>query len=230
MHAPTAPSSRVMSLDAGPIADLSYGLSAHVDPDEPQTGIVCGNDRLLGLDLRSPCQASDLWVRGGDIVASYEPNDPRLLRATALWRRRRCDGVAAWEVIASATTGREHSDVSLSVTSDVEAATILWGIGDGARLQWHPAAPATSPACLLLRREGAGSVLVAGHAGDARRMFVRPYDGRARVECWLFSTAAEKGVLFRGRVMAAVGPAAGDTLWAERAWSDFDASPPVLTT
>jgi hypothetical protein len=53
---------------------------------------------------------------------------------------------------------------------------------------------------------------------------------RSVVECWLFSTALEKGVLLRSRVLAAIGPAADATLWAADLAASFAASPPMLTT
>jgi hypothetical protein len=51
-----------------------------------------------------------------------------------------------------------------------------------------------------------------------------------RVRCWLFSTAIEKGQLFRSRVLAAVGPARDDEAWAGGLGSAFAAAPPPLTT
>ena len=75
-----------------------------------------------------------------------------------------------------------------------------------------------------------GSVLLAVHPADSRGLFVHRQDARARIACWLFSAAAEKGVLFRGRTLAAVGPAADDTAWATKLWAAFLAAPPMLTT
>ena len=218
-------------LDAGPITGLVTTITAAVDLDHPLRGITCGVDHLLGLDLRAACPPVDHWMRGGDIVAVYEPDDPRRVRATALWRRWPATDAAAWEVVVSATTTREQSDASLAVVSDVVAQEIAWGRLDGARLRWQDSAP-DAAACVLLRRpagSGAGSVLITGHPADARQMLARRADGRFHLECWLFSAAAEKGVLFRGRVLAAIGPAPDDTVWATRLWEEFSASPPMLT-
>lgn len=233
MKAPTALSPHLVTLDVGLVPGLAHAVTAAVDLDTPEDGIVCGDDRLLGLDLRVPCPAADQWTRGGDVVAVYEPQDPRMLRATALWRRRPMADAAAWELIASATTGRARSDTSLAVVSDVAATAVLVGVRDGDRLQWRESAAAGRADCVLLRRpaeHGVGSVFIAGHPVDARRMLIRLADGRARIECWLFSAAAEKGVLFRGRVLAAAGQSPGDTAWAEKAWAEFAAAPPMLTT
>jgi hypothetical protein len=73
-------------------------------------------------------------------------------------------------------------------------------------------------------------VLVAAHPGDARRMTVRREGTRIVVECWLFSTELEKGVLLRSRVLAAIGPTADATRWAGDLAARFAASPPILTT
>jgi hypothetical protein len=73
-------------------------------------------------------------------------------------------------------------------------------------------------------------VFLGVHPADARGLLVRRKGDRTTVECWLFSAAAEKGVLFRGRAVAAFGPRAEDTSWAERLWAEFVGSPPMLTT
>jgi hypothetical protein len=213
------------------IAETSMPGTATIDVDAPGRGIASGSDRLLGLDLRSPCTASEHWIRGGDIIAVYEPDDPRRLRATALWRNREIPGLAAWELIASATTSRTQSDASLSVVSDVGAATLVWGRMAGDDLQWTDTEPAAAD-CILVRRAEPrdGSVMLAVHPADSRGLVVQREDARARVACWLFSAAAEKGVLFRGRTLAAIGPAAADTAWAANLWAAFLATPPMLTT
>jgi hypothetical protein len=85
---------------------------------------------------------------------------------------------------------------------------------------------------VLVRRPavgGVGSIVIAGHPAETRRLVTSRSGDRARVEGWFFSAAAEKGVLFRGRVLAAVGPTHGDTSWAARLWSGFAAEPPMLS-
>lgn len=215
-----------------PVAATENGppVAATIDVDTPGRGIACGSDQLLGLDLRSPCGASDHWMRGDDIIAVYEPDDPRHLRATALWRSRSLPGGAAWELITSATTSRTQSDASLAVVSEITSTGIAWGCATAAGIQWHDTEPAAI-GCLLVRRPAAaeGSVFVAVHPADSRGIVVQSDNDRVRVTGWLFSAAAEKGVLFRGRAVAAIGPAAGDTTWAERLWAEFVAAPPMLT-
>jgi len=223
------------------ISDSGFVVSAAIDLDQPRQGItlegqgVPSASTLLGLDLRSECRLTDHWVRGDDVTAVYESADARHLRTTAMWRLHPSDGATrAWELIASAQTSLLQSDSVLAVVSEIDATDILWGTCSDGAVRWH-AAESSDATCVLVRRDrtdtSAGtSVLVAAHPGDARRMTVRRDGTRVVVECWLFSTALEKGVLLRSRMLAAVGPAADATRWAGDLAAKFAASPPMLTT
>ena len=222
----------------------SVSLAA-IDLDQPRQGITLAGqgvsppNSLLGLDLRSECRLTDHWVRGDDVTAVYEtvdaPADARHLRTTAMWRLHASDAATrAWQLIASAQTSLLQSDAVLAVVSEIEATDILWGTWANGAVQWHTD-PSPEATCILLRRGGATdsdstSVLVAAHPGDARRMTARRDGTRVVVECWLFSTELERGVLLRSRVLAAVGPAADATGWAGDLAAMFAASPPMLTT
>lgn len=209
--------------------------------DAPSQGLVCTSDtgpradRFLGIDLRAACATTDHWTRGDDVIAVYEPTDPRRLRATAMWRPCPSDIVSAWEVVVSAQTALEQSDASVAVTADVRGEAVLWGVVSGSGTAWQPTPPADPRgiACVLVRRVdpvAPTSILISGYPGDVLRFAVHPRNGRVAVECWLFSSAAEKGVLFRGRVLTAIGPAADDTRWADAIRRWHAATPPVLTT
>ena len=223
------------------MTDTGSVISAAVDLNQPRQGItlagesVSSTSTLLGLDLRSDCRLTDYWVRGDDITAVYESADDRRLRTTAMWRLHPSEGATrAWELIASAQTSLLQSDSVLAVVSEIDATDVLWGTYSDGVMQWHPD-PSPDATCVLLGRgKAAGSdstsVLVAAHPGDARRLTVRRDGTRVVVECWLFSTALEKGVLLRSRVLAAVGPAADATRWAGDLAAKFAASPPMLTT
>jgi hypothetical protein len=196
---------------------------------------VSSASTLLGLDLRSECRLADHWLRGDDVTAVYESADARHLRTTAMWRLHPSGGASrAWELIASAQTSLLQSDALLAVVSEIEATDVLWGTCEDGAVRWH-AEPSPDATCVLLGRGGATasgdtSVLVAAHPGDARRLTVRRDGTRVVVECWLFSTALEKGVLLRSRVLAAVGPTADAARWAGDLAAKFAASPPMLTT
>lgn len=81
-----------------------------------------------------------------------------------------------------------------------------------------------------LVRRPTTSMLVAVHPADLRQVDVAIRDSVARIRCILFASAIEKGVLLRGRVLAAVGPRILDEAWAGRLLAAFAASPPPLTT
>ena len=223
------------------MTDAGSACSATVDLDQPRRGITLGGvgvssaSTLLGLDLRSDHRLTDHWVRGDDVTAVYETADALHLRTTAMWRLHPSDAATrAWELIASAQTSLLQSDALLAVVSEIEATDILWGTCSDGAVRWH-AAESPDATCVLVRRDGtdtsAGtSVLVAVHPGDARRMTVRRDGKRVIVECWLFSTELEKGVLLRSRVLAAVGPGVDATGWAGDLAATFAASPPMLTT
>jgi len=226
------------------MTDAGSLLPAAIDLDQPLHGITLAGQgvsppsSLLGLDLRSDCRLTDHWVRGSDVTAVYETAhesvNARHLRTTAMWRLHPSDGATrAWELIASAQTSLLQSDAVLAVVSEIEATDVLWGTCQNG-VHWHND-PSPKATCVLLGRGGATdsdstSVLVAAHPGDARRLTVRRDGTRVVVECWLFSTELEKGVLLRSRVLAAVGPTAAATQWAGDMASAFAASPPLLTT
>jgi len=185
---------------------------------------------VLGVNLSS---LADHWPRGADLVATYEPDDPRRLRSTVMWRSHgRHEGIASWEVVVSAQTSLLETEVAVEVWSDIAADSLLCLSGSNAPC-WRPIAPGEalpeSAAAILARRAGS-SCLIAVHPTDARRIDIETSAGRCGVTCRLFAAPLEKGVLLRSRVLAAVGPASDDTVWAQRLCDEFAASPPPLTT
>ena len=224
---------RAWSVD-GRIATSAGG--ARLDLDTPSRGLALANgDAVLGVDLRVGCAASDHWLRGDDLVAVYEPADARRLRATAMWRplqvpvARACN---AWELTLSAQTAIVNSDSALAVTAEVADGDLRWS-RDASRPSWASGAELPPDAAGILIRcrtaAPAPAVLFAAHPADARRLLVRRTAGRMAITCWLFSSAIEKGVLLRGRVLAAVGPGEDAEAWASALVTAFAASPPPLT-
>lgn len=222
------------------MTDTGSAIPAAIEVDQPRHGIAvevpgAAPLSLLGIDLRSDCRLTDYWVRGDDVTAVYESADARRLRTTAMWRLHPSDGAArAWELVASAQTSLLQSDSVLAVVSGIDGGDLLWGTCRDGFMQWS-AEPSPEATCVLLScdmpADSAGTrVLVAVHPGDARRMTIRRDGRRVVVECWLFATALEKGVLLRSRVLAAIGPAADATRWAGEMAATFAASPPMLTT
>ena len=203
-----------------------------LDLAAPAAGLgIAGDDRVLGLDLRTAPAAErlvDHWARGDDLVAVYEPADPRRLRATAMWRSLAAE--RGWELVVAAQTALVESDSAVAVTCDLAGGRLAWGRGSETGVTWQPLGETAFPTeatCLLVRRE-ADAVLVAVHPADVRRILVTQEAGRVCVTCWLFTAAIEKGVLLKSRVVAAAGPAA-DTAWADALVAGLAASPPPLS-
>ena len=222
------------------ITDPRPAVHACIDLEQPQLGIriagptAVAGDTLLGLDLRSGGQLTDHWLRGGDVTAVYESDDARRLRTTVMWRLHPAgETIRAWELVVSAQTALAQSDSVLAVVSEADATNCLWGTCRDGAVVWQPDATAAAT-CVLFQRGGpahpaASSVLVATHPGEARRIAVERHGQRAVVECWIFSSAIEKGVLLRSRVLAAIGPTTGDLEWASGLATAFSASEPMLT-
>jgi len=221
--------------------DAAGGIAAELDLRRPDRGLATTTrdghrDHLLGVGVAAArahesAPLTDHWLRGSDLTAVYEPADPRQLRATAMWRIHAARGdVACWEVVVSAQTSLLESDAALAVISDIEADEVRWSTPLPC---WQPLdarTPLPDEATFILARRSGTSILIAMHPADRRRIDVRHAAGRARIECWLFPSAIEKGVLLRSRVMAAVGPRPRDEAWAAETASAFTASPPLLTT
>lgn len=238
----TAPAAAPWRLEGHHAVDPRSAAPALIDLDAVGDGIRLGAagraDAILGLDLRPQWRLADRWLRGGDVTVVYESADARHLRATAMWRLHSCgSSVRGWQVIVSTQTSLLQSDSILAVTSTCTTTPgdeWLWGDQTEGTFRWrrHPHEAATA---VLVRRGAAAdpgrtSLLVAGHPDEVRGLEVRQADGRATISCWLFSPQLEKGVLLRSRVLAAVGPAAGDEDWAADAATAFAALPPMLTT
>lgn len=221
------------SLAAGTASQAFASGDVRLDLGAPAAGLKVHHtdgrvDHLLGVDLSS---LADHWSRGTDVAAVYEPTDGRRLRSTVMWRSHpQRGGLAAWEVIASAQTAQLQTDVTVGVHSEFDADEILWA-SSHRPVTWRPLPPGHAwpdDGTALLARRGGSSCLVAVHPADARRVVVQRAAGRCVVDCRLFASALEKGVLLRSRVLAAVGPACGDDDWAGRLLQTFVSSPPPL--
>jgi len=218
-----------------------------VDPDRPDLGVhpvppprdhdgpgpAASSERLLAVLIDGAPEAADHWVRGTDLTGVYEPSDPRRLRAMALWRAldRGSDVPAgdAWMVVVSAQTALLDSDPRLDVVSHVSGSTIRWHDGGEPAPRWRDG-PAPGARAVLIRGPAGRSTLVAVHPADCRSLEAAVAAGRTTIRCGLFGDSVEKGVLLRGRVLGAIGPAADDEAWAGRLLARFIAAPPPLTT
>jgi len=230
-HSASTPAPATWSL-AGHHASAGGG-EVRLDLDHPSAGLVTpAADHLLGIEFGVAGPPVDQWRRGPDITAVWESGDARALRATGLWRDLPAagDGVQAWELIASASTAHLHADSTLAVVCDLHADNVLSASWEGARPTAFSPGHAPRRGIVLVRRGGMPSVLVMLHPSDHQAVTLTHLDHRARIDCWLFPTGVEKGVLLRSRVLAALGPAEDDLRWSDALARAFAASPPDLAT
>lgn len=235
----------ILDLDAPqrgvrPPLDLAPGGAA------PRAGAL-GVHGLLGVELRPSFRITDHWQRGTDVTAAYESMDDRRLRVTAMWRLHAAEAdVRAWELVLSAQTAVLQSDPRLAVVSRVafpaaagrDAVRCVWGTCAGDGVVWHDEATPRATVVLLLpdpHPADGEALVVVGHPGEVERLAVRRDDhgvvGHGLVvEARLFAGELEKGVLLRGRVLAAVGLAADAQAWAGRLARAFAAAAPLLST
>lgn len=209
---------------------------ATVDLADPAAGLALARsgDRLLGIDLAAgkriaPC---DTWLRGDDLVAEYDLDDRRRLRASAMWRWL-AGPPASWEIVVSASTSLLESDPRVAVVCDVGSGAVAWGRKSGGGVLWTPLADddAVLPPqaeCLLVAR-ATDTVILAVHPIDAPRIRLVRAGDRLRIACQLFSPSLEKGVLLRSRVRAAIA-AADARGQAVAMMESLAAAPPPLTS
>lgn len=236
---PAAAAPLVPPMHSPPSWTLSGSIArrgeATVDLTAPERGLTIGvtGDRLLGLDLgiEDRITPDDHWLRGDDVVAVYDVPDHRHLRATALWRWLP-GPPAAWELVVSAQTSLLESDPHVAVHCDLADGVLTWGRPVDGCLVWNPIeqseeCPAEA-SCILVERPD-DTVIIAAQPDGRRRLAIARCGERVRVECRLFATTIEKGVLLRSRIRAANGPTAARDQ-AAAILAAFAASPPPLTS
>lgn len=210
---------------------------ATIDLTDPAAGLALSpsGDRLLGIDLAAgdrlaPC---DTWLRGDDLVAVYDLEDRRQLRASAMWRWL-AGPPASWEVVVSASTSLLESDPRVAVVCDVGGGTVAWGRRSDRGVVWTPlaAGDTTLPSqaeCLLITRPS-DAVILAVHPVDAPRIQLEHAGERLRIACQLFASSLEKGVLLRSRVRAAIAADADAVAQATAIMESLATAPPPLTS
>lgn len=238
-----APAASVVWLTDGKILrDPRGGPAVMHDPARPREGVRVGfasaDGLLLGFAPPAAARLVDHWVRNGDATSVWEATGGDRLRTTAMWRLCGTEpAVRGWEIVLSAQTAILAADARLIVTCRLPVAAcgpVSFGSFAAERISWghvptpHAAAVLVAPAAG--DPAGDSAVLVVGHPREAGGTIVHR-DARAlSVETRLFLDGLEKGVLLRGRVLAAVGPAATAADWATHMADLFAAAPPVLST
>lgn len=230
-------------------------LTGWLDLQRPQQGIQLsgGNAAAELLAMRLPDtsanQCVDGWVRGGDAVAIYEPQNSRRLRGTALWRLATGPADLTVELVLSVQTAAVRSDGAIAVDCRLPAVEVIPGIGDGQRLDWLPPLPSagvaqlpwrqladTAVLCLLFRQSIAGrSLAICVRRDEGREVCLQrrslpegPELPSFTLSTWFFPTLIEKGVLHRSRLAVTLGSPANDCEWAAAAARSLASQPPLL--
>ena len=203
---------------------------ATVDLEQPTQGIVFEKYKLLGLDLHAACSVHDYWLRGEDVVAVYTPNDERNLRATAMWRQRHQENITSWELIASVTTNNMLGDASICIVNELDSSQIVTGFASGTTIHWKHADEDAADCVLLRHPQSERSLLIAPHPLNRDTFSIEHTKDRMLLKNFFFSAVAERGVLFRSQIIAAIGPAINDREWASHMWSKIVNTPPMLSS
>jgi hypothetical protein len=217
-------------------------------------GVACGTTLhrltpsdhwIRGRDLTAVYEPADArrlritatWRRQAEIDSPDD--DPADDQRGRLWHR-----TAIWQLILSAQTALLESSPSISVVTRFPSGEVTREPGPAGRHGTLVTLPtklgvlvAVHPIDLGVAAEmGLGDEGVADpHAADGQPIPAGPE--RVRIErvgeslsvtCRLFASPLEKGVLLRGRVLAAIGPAETQPSWAVDALKAFGEEPPPL--
>jgi hypothetical protein len=209
----------------------SAALPATLDLAQPWLGLQipgCDRARFLGVGLDTigaqqspqPIDEYDAYVRGNDLVVTYEQTADRPIRTTLYWRALPEEATAgvAVELVVSVQTSLLESRPALEVRSLAPAAELAPGYEQGS-------------ACLVRLSGGELSYFEALHpAAYAESSAETGTEGIVVRHRVFFPEELEKGVILRARLRAIVLPRAGDSEAAARYHQSFLASPPPLTT
>ncbi len=230
----------------GTIARLALGeFRAAIDLTLPAQGLTL---RFPGAATAAPWQILgvqfddgqsvaagpiDAYVRGNDLVATYEENPPRLVRAQIYWRRLKAADfspqfaehvAAALDLIVSVNTSLLDSDPQSKVMSTFPAAHELLSVGGDTSVAENQS--------LLVRPESGGLCYAEMvHPAEFCRTQINAKLDRspAAVIHHLFQERLEKGVILRGWIRAALVARKHDAAAALDAYQHFAAAEPPLT-
>ena len=230
----------------GRLAELRAGdLAARVDISHPELGLHDLQlskqklaDRLLCVfqqteaseheapkrraDLTWPLPIADAYVRGGDLVTSYEPTDVWPYMAQIYWcadKAGSVDGlIGSLSLLVSVQTHLLDTCPRFGVGSHLACSeTVQVTAGEGKRLQAQPltsngSVPKSAGPCCIVRRLADLPISYAEimPASDFRNVTVWRDDAGCYVEWELFADFLEKGVIRRARLQSAFLPREND--------------------
>lgn len=223
------------------------GAPAAIDLAQPRLGLrfAAGHASILGLQLGhnfvdlsltpsalagdgAAIDPSESYVRGADLVATYNETPSRPLRVQAYWhiaplaQLPRYDDARLIELQVSINTSlldlRPTLDVVTQTTAPVERLTF-----------------GEASAFLIRFADAPYTYIEIPHPRDCARTAYAPAtnpaaNGRTTIHHTLFGRRLEKGVIMRGRVRGALVPRNSDVAAAEALADDLLQAAPPLTT
>jgi hypothetical protein len=227
-----------------PLGTLECGaLAGQVDVAQPQLGLhhircqsasldgcICSVQRRPNAPSGSttanwPAKLSDAYVRGSDLVATYQATDAWPFAPQIYWRADRLqvadERLASVALLVSVSTHLLDTHPRISAGAQLVADEILYVVRSGSgELQVSPLAcgketvlhPSGDACCLLWRLEG-GSLSYAEivPANDFRECSVRyEKDGACHARWELIAEFLEKGVIRRTRLQSIFLPCERD--------------------
>jgi hypothetical protein len=237
------------------VAELKCGsLVARVDASQPQLGVqslrlanqaVAGS--LLSLmpgDLAAwSAGLADAYVRGGDLVATYEPANDWPYAPTIYWHAEqtaRHGGLATLSLLVSIQTNLLDTHPRVCVATELPAQEVLQlsmrGSGklnaSAVDAKQRTIASDSATTGVLWRLPGGQvSYVEIAEANDFRQLVIARNDGGVWRSDWeLFAEFLEKGVIRRARLQAAFLPSANDVALAAELCRSLESRPLPLTT
>ena len=249
-HSPWSLRERQARLDLG-------SFSAQLDVDQPRLGlgsIASSGEPFaklalyqIGIEPRidNPVAGgSDVYVRGNDLIATYERTEARPLRFQLFWRALSATqpaSAAGVELVVSVQTHLLDSDPKLTITSTIPATDVRrLCAADGSHFVTVAADArtgssdiSTPPSCILFRISPTASYVEMLHPTDCRQVTISSLAGSAAnmfsLQTRLFVERLEKGVILRSRMRSYLLPRAADEATAAQLYREFAIAEPPLT-
>lgn len=240
--------SNIWQLQAGHARLQIPQFAASVDLSSPSLGLqqldyagaqVTGH--LLGVSASgissdSSNKASDVFVRGEDLVATYPEAEDRSYSLEVYWRVISRKAMTVVDLLLSLETSLLESFPSVS-TQSLLTADEAWLVScDETSAEeitdFTTGVLSQESLCIVLRPEGvAWSYVEMPHPDDQGKVNVYcPTVGEIAIQRDLAGAFLEKGVIRRLRIHGAFVPRAGDLQLAGQLLSELAAGSPPLTT
>jgi hypothetical protein len=241
----------------GSVAKLSCGkLSGHIDASRPNAGmhhiafdgvqqsidLLCAYRPDIAAEKSWPLPIAESYVRGNDLVASYQATEEWPFSPQLYWRAnslRAVDGVlASMSLLVSVQTHLLDTIPQIAVVSQLPCnETLNISVSGGGkptadRVDSSQTIPSTNEDCCVVSRfrNLPLSYVEIMPAGDFHAIRPRPGEKGMMFEWRLFAEFLEKGVIRRARVHTAIVPRENDIEIAAACCKAIDSLELPLTT